>query len=101
MSDAPDMPDPDKVAAQVARHRAHARKALLAAGVKVGGDHLIEPIVAALHAECMAMRDLFSSVAMTLQTVETEGDVLDSLLMSIRQGYLDKDGNVQLALGDE
>ncbi len=101
MSDA-EMPDPDQVDARVAHFRKQARRALDSAGVKVGGEHLIDPIAAALQRECTSMRDMFASVVTTLQGVQLEGDPLESVLMSIRLGYLDHQGNVQMLLpGDE
>lgn len=111
MSD-PELPDPERIDIRVAKLRKLARRALDAAGVRVGGDHLIPVIVAAIQSECSAMRQLHASMILQLQErgctmhnphVGEDIDPMGTLALAMRLSYVDNHGDVQILLppGDE
>lgn len=100
---APELPDPEAIPVRVAHLRKVARRALNAAGVHVGGDHLIGPIVEAIQAECNKLRDNAATVVIAAQEQGAslvdprmpEGvDGLQVLAFNVRQHVIAFDGTI-------
>jgi hypothetical protein len=100
---APEMPDPEAIPVRVAHLRKVARRAIEAAGVEVGGDHLIAPIVAAIQAECSKVRDHAAIVVIAAQEQGAklvdprmpEGvDGLQVLAFNVRQHVIEQNGTI-------
>lgn len=101
---------PERSEARTAQLRKRARRALERAGVRVGGEHLIEPIVDAIQVECEALRE---RVGMMCRQLHDQGDRLtvkarpwadDALLdlaVILEQHFVDADGGVGFRPGGE
>lgn len=105
-----DIPDPELLDVRVAHLRKQARRVLDAAGIQVGGDYLIGPIVALIQAECHDVRDRAAGLVLMLQErgvtlhdpMMPEGvDALGALAFNIRQHYIQHDGSIGVLLPEE
>jgi hypothetical protein len=105
-----ELPDPEALEVRVAMLRRRARKALDAAGCRVGGDHLIEHIVEAIQAECRDLRSLTASLVFMLQErgvtmndpmMPPHVNALGALALNLSQSYRQHDGTIGILLPDD
>lgn len=108
-NETPDLPDPEMLDVRVAHLRKLARRVLDAAGIQVGGDHLINPIVAAIQSECSSLRDRCAGMVLSLRErgitmdnphARDDADPMGSLAINLRQHYVDHEGAIQVLLPD-
>lgn len=100
-----DLPRPERTDIRQAQLRKRARRALNAAGVKVGGDHLIPPIVEAITVELEALRERCAAMVLMLEERgvqmvnphqgEDDNPML-SLALALRCHFVDHEGNIQM-----
>jgi hypothetical protein len=101
---------PERSERRVALLKKRVRKALVEAGIQVGGDHLIIPMVKALIEECETVRR--RGALIIRKAVENgcvlvnpakvdERDALASLADYVEHHYVDEDGEIQVAFPEE
>lgn len=104
------IPDPELLDVRVAHLRKQVRRALTAAGVDVGGDHLIGPMVALIQAECHDVRERACGLVLTLQErgvtmddpmMPDDVDPLGALAFNIRQHFIQHDGRIGVLMPEE
>lgn len=77
------------------------RKALSKAGVHVGGDHLIAPLVELVQSECEALRDRSAGIVIRASKQgRPTPEQMVRLAFIVRQHYIDEDGVEQVAVDE-
>lgn len=88
---------PERTDIRTALLRKRARRALNRAGIKVGGDHIIGPVVEAIQIECEATRDRLAGMVERVMGRGTITDAhLERLAWVMRTHWIDEDGEEQI-----
>lgn len=95
-------PSPERGERRTAHVRKQVKRALTGAGVQVGGDHLMPPMVGLVARECELLRERVAG--MVFQIIErgdpVSTDDLEHLAYMLQYHYIDEEGNIQVSFPD-